>query len=152
MSTREYPINEFKDLAEKNCWEVYSLEQVRDFASDVVKSIDPTEQEHGAIDFVSLNRVVVVDENFNKSVVYYREPQIEWKDADTETIEKAGMTGLPVKNKIGFYKDTPEMYQKIPICHGNRLLPRIYEYRLSLSDLLLNVLYFVSQKDFFFFG
>lgn len=112
MSTREYPINEFKDLAEKNCWEVYSLEQVRDFASDVVKSIDPTEQEHGAIDFVSLNRVVVVDENFNKSVVYYREPQIEWKDADDETIEKAGMTGLPVKNKLGFYKDTPENRRK----------------------------------------
>lgn len=112
MSTREYPINEFKDLAEKNCWEVYSLEQVRDFASDVVKSIDPTEQERGAIDFVSLNRVVVVDENFNKSVVYYRDPQIEWKDADDETIEKAGMTGLPVKNKIGFYKDTPENRRK----------------------------------------
>lgn len=109
---REYPINEFKDLAEKNNWEVYSLEQVRDFASDVVKSIDPTEQEHGAIDFVSLNRVVVVDGNFNKSVVYYREPQIEWKDADTETIEKAGMAGLPVKNKIGFYKDTPENRRK----------------------------------------
>lgn len=112
MSTREYPINEFKDLAEKNCWEVYSLEQVRDFASDVVKSIDPTEQERGAIDFVSLNRVVVVDENFNKSVVYYREPQIEWKDADQETIEKAGATGLPVKNKLGFYKDTPENRRK----------------------------------------
>lgn len=109
---REYPINEFKDLAEKNNWEVYSLEQVRDFASDVVKSIDPTEQERGAIDFVSLNRVVVVDGNFNKSVVYYREPQIEWKDADTETIEKAGMAGLPVKNKIGFYKDTPENRRK----------------------------------------
>ena len=109
---REYPINEFKDLAEKNNWEVYSLEQVRDFASDVVKSIDPIEQEHGAIDFVSLNRVVVVDENFNKSVVYYRDPQIEWKDADTETIEKAGMTGLPVKNKIAFYKDTPENRRK----------------------------------------
>ena len=112
MSTREYPINEFKDLAEKNCWEVYSLEQVRDFASDVVKSIDLTEREHGAIDFVSLNRVVVVDENFNKSVVYYREPQIEWKDADQETIEKAGATGLPVKNKLGFYKDTPENRRK----------------------------------------
>lgn len=112
MSTREYPINEFKDLAEKNCWEVYSLEQVRDFASDVVKSIDPTEQERGAIDFVSLNRVVVVDENFNKSVVYYRESQIEWKDADQETIEKAGATGLPVKNKLGFYKDTPENRRK----------------------------------------
>lgn len=109
---REYSINEFKDLAEKNNWEVYSLEQVRDFASDVVKSIDPTEREHGAIDFVSLNRVVVVDENFNKSVVYYREPQIEWKDADQETIEKAGATGLPVKNKIGFYKDTPENRRK----------------------------------------
>lgn len=112
MSTREYPINEFKDLAEKNCWEVYSLEQVRDFASDVVKSIDLTEREHGAIDFVSLNRVVVVDENFNKSVVYYREPQIEWKDADQETIEKAGATGLPVKNKLGFYKDTLENRRK----------------------------------------
>lgn len=109
---REYPINEFKDLAEKNCWEVYSLEQVRDFASDVVKSIDPIEQEHGAIDFVSLNRVVVVDENFNKSVVYYRDPQIEWKDVDTETIEKAGATGLSVKNKIGFYKDTPQNRRK----------------------------------------
>lgn len=109
---REYPINEFKDLAEKNNWEVYSLEQVRDFASDVVKSIDPIEQEHGAIDFVSLNRVVVVDENFNKSVVYYRDPQIEWKDADTETIEKAGAIGLSVKNKIGFYKDTPQNRRK----------------------------------------
>lgn len=109
---REYPINEFKDLVEKNNWEVYSLEQVRNFASDVVKSIDPTEQEHGAIDFVSLNRVVVVDENFNKSVVYYRDSQIEWKDASTETIEKAGTTGLSVKNKIGFYKDTPENRRK----------------------------------------
>lgn len=109
---REYPINEFKDLAEKNNWEVYSLEQVRNFASDVVKSIDPIEQEHGAIDFVSLNRVVVVDENFNKSVVYYRDPQIEWKDADPETIEKAGATGLSVKNKTGFYKDTPQNRRK----------------------------------------
>lgn len=112
MSVQEFPINEFLSLAEKNCWEVYSLEQVRDFASDVVKSIDPTEQERGAIDFVSLNRVVVVDENFNKSVVYYREPQIEWKDDDQETIEKAGATGLPVKNKLGFYKDTPENRRK----------------------------------------
>lgn len=112
MSVQEFPINEFLSLAEKNGWEVYTLEQVKNFASDVVKSIDPTEQERGAIDFVSLNRVVVVDENFNKSVVYYREPQIEWKDADTETIEKAGMTGLPVKNKIGFYKDTPENRRK----------------------------------------
>lgn len=112
MSVQEFPINEFLSLAEKNNWEVYSLEQVKNFASDVVKSIDPIEQEHGAIDFVSLNRVVVVDENFNKSVVYYREPQIEWKDADDETIEKAGMTGLPVKNKIGFYKDTPQNRRK----------------------------------------
>lgn len=112
MSVQEFPINEFLSLAEKNNWEVYTLEQVKNFASDVVKSIDPTEQERGAIDFVSLNRVVVVDGNFNKSVVYYREPQIEWKDADTETIEKAGMTGLPVKNKIGFYKDTPENRRK----------------------------------------
>jgi hypothetical protein len=88
MSVQEFPINEFLSLAEKNNWEVYTLEQVKNFASDVVKSIDPTEREHGAIDFVSLNRVVVVDENFNKSVVYYREPQIEWKDADQETIEK----------------------------------------------------------------
>lgn len=112
MSVQEFPINEFLSLAEKNGWEVYTLEQVKNFASDVVKSIDPTEREHGAIDFVSLNRVVVVDENFNKSVVYYREPQIEWKDADQETIEKAGATGLPVKNKIGFYKDTPANRRK----------------------------------------
>ena len=112
---REYPINEFKDLAEKNNWEVYSLEQVRDFASDVVKSIDPIEQEHGAIDFVSLNRVVVVDENFNKSVVYYRDPQIEWKDADTETIEKAGMTGLvgmPYKKDTEYKKKAKEDSEK----------------------------------------
>ena len=112
MSVQEFPINEFLSLAEKNNWEVYTLEQVKNFASDVVKSIDPTEREHGAIDFVSLNRVVVVDENFNKSVVYYREPQIEWKDADQETIEKAGATGLPVKNKLGFYKDTPANRRK----------------------------------------
>lgn len=112
MSVQEFPINEFLSLAEKNNWEVYTLEQVKNFASDVVKSIDPTEREHGAIDFVSLNRVVVVDENFNKSVVYYREPQIEWKDADQETIEKAGAIGLSVKNKIGFYKDTPENRRK----------------------------------------
>lgn len=112
MSVQEFPINEFLSLAEKNNWEVYSLEQVKNFASDVVKSIDPIEQEHGAIDFVSLNRVVVVDENFNKSVVYYREPQIEWKDVDQETIEKAGAIGLSVKNKIGFYKDTPANRRK----------------------------------------
>lgn len=112
MSVQEFPINEFLSLAEKNGWEVYTLEQVKNFASDVVKSIDSTEREHGAIDFVSLNRVVVVDENFNKSVVYYREPQIEWKDADQETIEKAGAIGLSVKNKLGFYKDTPANRRK----------------------------------------
>lgn len=123
MSVQEFPINEFLSLAEKNNWEVYSLEQVKNFASDVVKSIDPIEQEHGAIDFVSLNRVVVVDENFNKSVVYYREPQIEWKDVDQETIEKAGATGLSVKNKIGFYKDTPANRRKgIVVCLIKKIL------------------------------
>lgn len=112
MSVQEFPINEFLSLAEKNGWEVYTLEQVKNFASDVVKSIDPTEREHGAIDFVSLNRVVVVDENFNKSVVYYREPQIEWKDADQETIEKVRSNRTSCKNKLGFYKDTPENLRK----------------------------------------
>lgn len=112
MSVQEFPINEFLILAEKNNWEVYSLEQVKNFASDVVKSIDPIEQEHGAIDFVSLNRVVVVDENFNKSVVYYRESQIEWKDADQETIEKAGATGLPVKTNWVSTKTPPKIAER----------------------------------------
>lgn len=112
MSVQEFPINEFLSLAEKNGWEVYTLEQVKNFASDVVKSIDPTEREHGAIDFVSLNRVVVVDENFNKSVVYYRESQIEWKDADQETIEKAGATGLPVKTNWVSIKTPPKIAER----------------------------------------
>lgn len=37
MSVQEFPINEFLSLAEKNGWEVYTLEQVKNFASDVVK-------------------------------------------------------------------------------------------------------------------
>lgn len=88
---------EFDKLANKNNWEVYTQRQVYQFSQDILKSIDPIEREHGAIDYISLNRVTVVNDDLTKSVVYWREQQVEWDKAEDGTLMKA---------RSGVYKDT----------------------------------------------
>lgn len=91
---------EFIEKATKNDYEVYSEEQVRSFQSDIVKSIDPIERKNGAIDFASLNREVVINNDLSKSVLFWRPSQIEFKEEiDENTLQKS---------KTGYYKDTPE--------------------------------------------
>lgn len=88
---------EFDKLAKQNNWEVYTQRQVYQFSQDILKSVDPIEREHGAIDYISLNRVVVVNDDLTKSVVYWREQQVEWDKAEDGTLIKA---------RSGVYKDT----------------------------------------------
>jgi len=88
---------EFDKLAKQNNWEVYTQRQVYQFSQDILKSVDPIEREHGAIDYVSLNRVTVVNDDLTKSVVYWREQQVEWDKAEDGTLMKA---------RSGVYKDT----------------------------------------------
>lgn len=94
---------EFDKLAKQNNWEVYTQRQVYQFSQDILKSVDPIEREHGAIDYISLNRVVVVNDDLTKSVVYWREQQIEWDKAENGTLMKA---------RSGVYKDTPANRKK----------------------------------------
>lgn len=94
---------EFDKLAKQNNWEVYTQRQVYQFSQDILKSVDPIEREHGAIDYVSLNRVTVVNDDLTKSVVYWREQQVEWDEAEDGTLMKA---------RSGVYKDTPANRKK----------------------------------------
>ena len=94
---------EFDKLAEQNNWEVYTQRQIYQFSQDILKSVDPIEREHGAIDYVSLNRVTVVNDDLTKSVVYWREQQVEWDKAEDGTLMKA---------RSGVYKDTPANRKK----------------------------------------
>lgn len=89
---------EFNELAQKNNWEVFTQRQVYQFSQDILKSVDPIEREHGAIDFVSLNRQEIRNDDLTKSVVYWREQQVDWDKAENGTIMKA---------RSGVYKDTP---------------------------------------------
>lgn len=85
-------------------YEIYTEEQVKRFSQDVLKSIDPIEKEYGAIDFVSLNRVTVVNDDLSKSILFWRPSQIEWKEEiNPDTL---------IKSKTGYYKDTPENRKK----------------------------------------
>lgn len=88
---------EFDKLAKQNNWEVYTQRQIYQFSQDILKSINPIEREHGAIDYISLNRVTVVNDDLTKSVVYWREQQVEWDKAEDGTLMKA---------RSGVYKDT----------------------------------------------
>lgn len=85
-------------------YEIYTEEQVKRFSQDVLKSIDPIEKEYGAIDFVSLNRVTVVNDDLSKSILFWRPSQIEWKEEiNPDTL---------MKSKTGYCKDTPENRRK----------------------------------------
>lgn len=93
-------LSEFTSKYKNENFEIYTEAQVKQFSSDLLKSQDPEEIKNGTIDFVSLNRVVVVDDDLNKSVMFWRPAQIEWKEDDIS------------KSKTGYYKDTPENRKK----------------------------------------
>lgn len=94
---------EFELLAKQNNWEVYTQRQVYQFSQDILKSEDPQEREWGAIDYVSLSRVEVTNEDLTKSILFYREQQVEWDKAEDGTLMKA---------RSGIYKDTPANRKK----------------------------------------
>lgn len=94
---KELTRDEFNYSASKNDWEVFSEREVYQFSQSILKSIDPIEKEHGAIDFVSLTRQEVRNNDLSKSVVYWRESQVEWKKSPSGELMKA---------RSGVYKDT----------------------------------------------
>lgn len=94
---------EFETLAQQNNWEVYTQRQVYQFSQDILKSADEQERLNGAIDYASLNRVEVLNDDLTKSVMFYRESQIEW-DRDEN--------GQLMKSCSGVYKDTPANRKK----------------------------------------
>lgn len=91
---------EFIAEAKEKGYEVYDESQVRSFQEAIVKSTDPFERKCGAIDFASLQREVVINDDLSKSVLFWRPSQIEFKvNTDPDTLLKA---------REGYYKDTPE--------------------------------------------
>lgn len=96
--------DEFMSFVQDNGHEFYSLEQIQAFASDIQKSVDPVEKEHAAIDFVTLERVEVRNNDLTKSIMFWRPAQVEWREEiDPETLQKS---------KTGYYKDTPANRKK----------------------------------------
>lgn len=94
---------EFEALAKQNNWEVYTQRQVYQFSQDILKSVDETERLNGAIDYASLNRVEVINNDLTKSIMFYREQQVEWDKTEDGTLMKA---------RSGVYKDTPANRKK----------------------------------------
>lgn len=94
---------EFEALAEQNNWEVYTQRQVYQFSQDILKSVDEQERFNGAVDYASLSRVEVLNDDLTKSVMFYREQQVEWDKAEDGTLMKA---------RSGIYKDTPANRKK----------------------------------------
>lgn len=100
---KEFTKREFDKLVADNGYEVYTEAQVKAFlkqADSLVKSEeDEFERSCVAADLMSLTRAIVVDDNLNKSVMFYRESQIEPR---SESIYKStsGYGGM-------VYRDTP---------------------------------------------
>ena len=91
---------EFFEQVKKNDWEVYTSDQVASFVKDEVlnKSLSVEDREVAAIEYSSLKKQEVINEDMTKSIFYYRESQVEWDKAEDGTLMKA---------RSGVYKDTP---------------------------------------------
>lgn len=115
---REFTKKEFDAFVVKNGYETFTADQVLKFNQEVInnqESMDEFSKSCAAADFVSLNRAIVIDDNLVKSVVYYRECQIEPLEkeefgsimkskqvvfADTALNRFKGIVGLPVNNDV----------------------------------------------------
>lgn len=115
---REFTKKEFDAFVAKNGYETFTADQVLKFNQEVInnqESMDEFSKSCTAADFVSLNRAIVIDDNLVKSVVYYRECQIEPLEkeefgsimkskqvvfADTALNRFKGIVGLPVDNDV----------------------------------------------------
>lgn len=115
---REFTKKEFDAFVVKNGYETFTADQVLKFNQEVINnqnSMDEFSKSCAAADFVSLNRAIVVDNDLVKSVVYYRECQIEPLEkeefgsimkskqvvfADTALNRFKGIVGLPVDNDV----------------------------------------------------
>ena len=91
---------EFLEQVKKNNWETYTSDQIASFVKDEVfnKSLSEEDREVAAIEYSSLKKQEVVNEDMTKSIFYYRESQIEWDKTEDGTLMKA---------RSGVYKDTP---------------------------------------------
>lgn len=115
---KEFTKKEFDAFIAKNGYETFTADQVLKFNQEVInnqESMDEFSKSCVAADFVSLNRAIVIDDNLVKSIVYYRECQIEPLEkeefgsimkskqvvfADTALNRFKGIVGLPVNNDV----------------------------------------------------
>lgn len=115
---REFTKKEFDAFVAKNGYETFTADQVLKFNQEIINnqnSMDEFSKSCVAADFVSLNRAIVVDNDLVKSVVYYRECQIEPLEkegfgsimkskqvvfADMALNRFKGIVGLPVDNDV----------------------------------------------------
>lgn len=115
---KEFTKKEFDAFIAKNGYETFTTDQVLKFNQEVInnqESMDEFSKSCVAADFVSLNRAIVIDDNLVKSIVYYRECQIEPLEkeefgsimkskqvvfADTALNRFKGIVGLPVNNDV----------------------------------------------------
>lgn len=115
---KEFTKKEFDAFIAKNGYETFTADQVLKFNQGIVENqatMDEFSKSCAAADFVSLTRAVVIENDLTKSVVYYRECQIEPLEkeefgsimkskqvvfADTALNRFKGIVGLPVDNDV----------------------------------------------------
>lgn len=79
---KEFTYQEYEAFIKDNKFESFTKSQVDAFNKDLLEkskkgSIDDFELNCGIAEFHSLNEVVVINEDLTKSLMYWREPQIE---------------------------------------------------------------------------
>lgn len=139
---KEFTKKEFDAFVAKNGYETFTADQVLKFNQEIINnqnSMDEFSKSCAAADFVSLTRAIVVENDLTKSVVYYRECQIEPLEkeefglimkskqivfADTALNRFKGIVGLPVDN------DVIEKHVKLNLLAQKRLMVENFTSRL----------------------
>lgn len=84
--------------AEINAWIKDTKALIEKSEREELSDIEKSSIDNFNIDFSSLKKVTIIEDDLSKSVVYYRPSQVEW-DLDEN--------GEIMKARSGVYKDTP---------------------------------------------
>jgi len=84
--------------AEINAWIKDTKTLIEKSEREELSDIEKSSIDNFNIDFSSLKKVTIIEDDLSKSVVYYRPSQVEW-DLDEN--------GEIMKARSGVYKDTP---------------------------------------------
>lgn len=99
-TVKEFTCQEFEEFVQKNDLEVFSKKTIEKAIDDMKSLRDEFEKSCLCADFKSLTKAIVINDNLEKSIVFFRPSQVELK----ENIQEYSNNLEKSKNLV--YKDT----------------------------------------------